>query len=73
MPTWGLPGGEAQEGELLFEALKREVGEESGLEVRKAGEPAVAYLSGEAPPGKIWTYRMGEDLNARLEADAHDG
>jgi 8-oxo-dGTP diphosphatase len=41
-PTWALPGGGAEHGELLTEVLVREVREETGLEVDQIGH--VAYI-----------------------------
>jgi 8-oxo-dGTP diphosphatase len=40
--TWDLPGGRVERAELLLEALRREVAEETGLRVR--GEPRLAFV-----------------------------
>jgi len=54
---WGLPSGSVELDETAFEALKREVREETGLEVRQA-EPMALYSG----PSQRFQYPNGDEI-----------
>jgi len=68
IPVWSLPGGVVEAGELLTEAVAREVREETGLEAEAVAklsvspdptmrDPILAYLYGEVSHGAVWLFR----------------
>ncbi len=57
IPCWVAPGGRLEAGELLVEALRREVREETGLEVLEPGRLAYLVQAVEQPGGnQVWVY-----------------
>lgn len=57
MACWGLPSGSVELDETALEALKREVREETGLEVRQA-EPMALYSG----PSQRFKYPSGDEI-----------
>lgn len=57
MACWGLPSGSVELDETALEALKREVREETGLEVRQA-EPMALYSG----PSQRFRYPNGDEI-----------
>ncbi|HSL59808.1 MAG TPA: NUDIX domain-containing protein [Acidimicrobiales bacterium] len=63
---WGLPGGLLERGEPTAVAARREVAEETGLDVELLGEPAVVVEPGPQRVDVIYraSPRAGQDLDA---------
>jgi len=57
LACWGLPAGSVELDETAFEAMVREVREETGLEVCQA-EPMALYSG----PGQRFTYPNGDEI-----------
>ena len=57
MACWGLPSGSVELGETALQALKREVREETALEVRQA-EPMALYSG----PSQRFRYPNGDEI-----------
>lgn len=64
MACWGLPSGSVELDERALEALKREVREETGLEVR--GAQPMALYSG---PSQRFTYPNGDEIQRFFVVD----
>lgn len=82
-PYWSIPGGAAQEGELVTEALAREIKEETGLELVDPGRVAfIVQIDNRRPvqlhesrgPGSgylatVWTFEAAAFRGEVLPAD----
>lgn len=69
--SWTLPGGKVMEGELLGDAVRREVAEETGLSIELGGLIEVIELVSETHHYVILDYRarwLGGELRAGDDA-----
>lgn len=68
-PGWKLPGGEAKKGELLLEAAKREVKEETGLMVDPTGFVSLQDYINEKKEHRLRFYITAKLIGGRKKAN----
>jgi 8-oxo-dGTP diphosphatase len=74
-PVWTIPGGRVEPGELLTEALVRELSEEAGIRVLDAGDVAFTVQMDDRRDGwtvAVWTWDVARWEGAAA-ADDPDG
>lgn len=62
--AWSLPGGRQQLGETVYEAVAREIREETGVEIRIIDVAAVVDLIDRAPDGRVAHHYTVVDVTA---------
>jgi ADP-ribose pyrophosphatase YjhB (NUDIX family) len=68
-PTWSLPGGRAEAGELPVEAMTREVREETGVEVLDSGRVLYVVAFADPASGASGTTFVFEVARWRLDGE----